>query len=214
MPEFPEPPSLDKLSTIPAETQVLAAGTVVARIFFMGGEYSTTWESFRYFGPTASRFDHHLLNADGLPQEQNRGIMYLASGPESIPTCLAEVFQTTRVIDRYSRNPCLTGFALATSLTLLNLSGTFSTAIGASAVIHSGPRPRARRWAQQLYLAYPDIDGVLFSSSMYGNQPAIALFERGQKAIPKRPLFHRELKDVALTHILVETAKKIRYVLT
>ena len=30
---------------------------------------------------------------------------------------------------------------------------------------------------------------------MYGNERAIALFERGQRGIPKRPVLDRELKD-------------------
>jgi len=213
MPKFPEPPNEAVLSQIPAVTQTLPTGAVVSRIFFADGDYATTWDMFRYFGPTASRFDHHLLDAKGVSHVQNRGIMYLATGPESIPTCLAEVFQTTRVIDRNSRNPCLVGFALAAPLTLLNIRGTFATTIGASSVIHSGQKPRARRWAQKLYAAYPTIDGLFYCSSMYGNEPAIALFEKGQKAIPKKPLFHRELKDPALVNILTETAKKITYLL-
>ncbi len=211
MPKFPEPPEIDSLRQIPPEIQVLPIGTTVARIFFAAGAYPTTWDTFRYYGPTASRFDHHLVDTNGHPHVQTRGIMYLATGSESIPTCLAEVFQVTRIIDRTSRNPILIGFKLAAPVTLLDLRGTFVTAMGASMVIHSGPRPRARRWAQQLYLAYPNVDGILYCSSMYGNKPAIALFERAQQAIPKRPIFHRELKDPILANILTETGRKIHY---
>lgn len=213
MPKFPEPPGLEVFRDIPAATEELPAGTTVSRIFFAGGDYPTTWDTFRYHGPTASRFDHQLPDAQGRPHVQSRGIMYLAEGRESIPTCLAEVFQTTRVIDRHSRHPILAGFEIAQSLTLLDLRGTFATAIGASMAIHSGPRSRARRWAQQLYLAYQDIDGLLYSSSMYGNERAIALFERGRRAIPDRPVFHRELRDPVLANILTETGQKIRYAL-
>ena len=211
MSKFPEPPGADLLGTIPAAIHTLPAGTEVARIFFAGGDHPTTWDRFRYYGPTASRFDHQLADDNGQSHVQGRGIMYLAEGSESIPTCLAEVFQTTRVIDRYSRNPILTGFELADSLMLLDLRGAFATAIGASMAIHSGPRPRARRWAQQLYLAYPELDGFLYCASMYGNEHVIALFERGQRGIPKRPVFHRELKDPALANILTETGQKIGY---
>jgi hypothetical protein len=211
MPKFPEPPGIEALHQIPVETQELPAGTTVARIFFAAGDNPTTWDIFRYYGPSASRFDHHLLDGNGLPQVQGRGVMYLAAGNKSIPTCLAEVFQATRIIDRYSRDPILVGFELAKSLTFLDLRGTFATAVGASMAIHSGPRPRARRWAQQFYEAYPEVDGILYYSSMYGNAPAVALFERGQRALPRRPIFHRELKDPVLANILTETAKKIRY---
>ena len=209
--KFPEPPTIETLRSIPANTEELAAGTTVARVFFAGGNYPATWDTFRYHGPCASRFDHHLPDSSGLPHLQSQGIIYLAAGGESIPTCLAEVFQSTRIIDRYSGNPILVGIDLAEPVTLLDLRGAFATAIGASTAIHSGPRPRARRWARQLYLAYPQTQGILYCSSMYGNRPAVALFERGRMAIPARPVFHRELKDPVLANVLTETGKKIRY---
>jgi hypothetical protein len=46
---------------------------------------------------------------------------------------------------------------------------------------------------------------------MYANQPSIALFERALRAIPRRPVFHRQLRDPVLAHILAATAEKIRY---
>lgn len=134
--------------------------------------------------------------------------MYLALDG---PTCLAEVFQGTRAIDRQSRGPWLVGFKLQADIQLLDLTGIFSTAIGASAAIHSGPRPRAQRWAQQLYQAYPNIDGLMYCSSMYGNAPAIALFERGKPAIPYRPELHRALDDPALQYTLLGTGQNIGY---
>ncbi len=185
----------------------LPAGTEVVRIFYAGGEHPTQWNAFRYFGPTGSRFDHQQADS----QVQNRGVMYLAAGDQATPTCLAEVFQVTRVIDRFSRDPVLAGFQLAEPLRLLNLRGPFCTAIGASTAIHSGPRPRARRWAQQLYEAYPKADGLYYASSMYANQPAIALFERAARAMPRRPVFHRQLKDPVLAHVLTQTGQQIRY---
>ena len=137
--------------------------------------------------------------------------MYLATGPKAIPTCLAEVFQATRLIDRNARDPVLSGFRLAAPLVLLDLTGPFATAIGASMAIHAGSRPRAQRWAQQLYVAYPDIDGLLYCASMYGNAPAVALFERAARAIPKRPVFHRELRDTVMAGILTQTGRAIGY---
>lgn len=211
MPKFPEPPGVEALRAIPPVLHHLPQGTTMARLCFAGGEFSTSWGTFRCYGPTTSRFDHQLPDGQGRAQRQDRGIMYLATGPEAIPTCLAEVFQATRLIDRYAHDPVLSGFSLAADLTLLDLTGPFATAIGASMAIHSGPRPRARRWAQQLYEAYSDIDGLLYCASMYGNAPAVALFERGARAIPKRPVFHRELRDAVMANILTETGRVIGY---
>jgi hypothetical protein len=211
MAKFPEPPGVEALRAIPPVLHHLPEGTTMARLCFVGGEFSTSWDTFRFYGPTTSRFDHQLPDRQGRAQVQERGIMYLATGAEAIPTCLAEVFQATRLIDRHARDPVLSGFNLAADLTLLDLTGPFATAIGASMAIHSGPRPRARRWAQQLYEAYPDIDGLHYCASMYGNAPAVALFERGARAIPKRPVFHRELRDAVMANILTETGRAIGY---
>ena len=211
MAEFPEPPGVEALRAIPPVLHHLPQGTTMARLCFVGSEFSTSWDTFRFYGPTTSRFDHQLPDEQGRARVQDRGIMYLATGSEAIPTCLAEVFQATRLIDRNARDPVLAGFALATDLTLLDLTGPFATAIGASMAIHAGPRPRARRWARQLYEAYPEIDGLLYCASMYGNAPAVALFERGARAIPKRPVFHRELRDAVMANILTETGRVIGY---
>ena len=134
--------------------------------------------------------------------------MYLANQG---PTCLAEVFQTTRVIDRHSGSPWLAGFRLAKAIQLLDLTGIFTTALGASTAIHSGPRPRAQRWSQQLYEAYAQIDGILYCSSMYGNAPSVALFERGLPTIPQLTVFHRALNDPAMLALIIATSQQIGY---
>lgn len=137
--------------------------------------------------------------------------MYAAVGSVAIPTCLAEVFQMTRLIDRHASEPVLTGFRTCSALTLLDLRGPFATAIGASMAISSGPRPRARRWAQSLYAAYPDAHGLFYSSSMNGGAPALVLFERGQHAIPQRPAFHRLLNDPVMESVVLQTGHSIGY---
>lgn len=210
MPKTDEPLPLEELRTLTPTTATLEKGEQVYRLFFAGGEHPTTWDAFRHFGPTASRFDHHLLDTHGVAQEQSRGIMYLASGSQAIPTCLAEVFQTARIIDTRSRAPVLCCFALEADVTLLDLTGAFATKLRAS-TIGGCDRALARRWAQRLYDAYPDTDGILHTSSMYPGQPAIALFERGAASLATRPLFHRQLQDLALTSVIEQTAQKIGY---
>src|SRR5271166_4552927 len=103
MAKFPEPPS--RLG-LPPETTVLPAGARLWRVYFTGGAYPGAWNAFRYFGPSESRFDHH----EPPPRVQARGILYAAG---DATTCLAEVFQATRVIDRAASAPWLVGLELA-----------------------------------------------------------------------------------------------------
>ena len=208
MAKFPEPPSVDVLKKIQPKISLYAQGSLIWRLHFIHGPYPTSWHEFRYYGPTSSRFDHHRPNTKGKAHDQNRGIMYLAKNG---PACLAEVYQATRIIDRNSKSPWLSAFRLATDIQLIDLTGIFSTTMGASSAIHSGPRPRARRWSQALYDTYTKIDGILYSSSMYGNAPAVALFERGQRSIPNLPAFHRALNDPAMSALLTKTAMSLNY---
>jgi hypothetical protein len=138
---------------------------------------------------------------------QDRAIMYAALLG---PTCLAEVFQSTRIIDRHSRAPWLVQFTTTRVLALLNLCSIFPTRVGASMALNTGPRPRAQRWAKAFYEAY-DVDGIIYPSSMYGNQPAVALFERARDALPRSPSFHRALADPALQRRIAATADEIGY---
>ena len=79
-------------------------------------------------------------------------------------------------------------------------------------VISSGPRPRAQRWSQAIYSAFPKIDGLYYPSSMAANRPALALYERAVPAIPSAPAFHRPLSDPTLLTLLRNVARDIGYV--
>src|SRR5665213_201580 len=94
--------------------------------------------------------------------------------------------------DRARNAPWLTVFASVQPLQLLDLSGAFPTRAGASMAINSASHARARRWARAFYLAYEDLHGIYYCSSMHANAPAIALNERSVKlgTMPKYPLFN------------------------
>ena len=70
--------------------------------------------------------------------------------------------------------------------------------------INAGARPRARRWAQQFYQAYPDLAGLYYASSMHRNAAAVALNERALAlgVMPVRPVFHRVLADPSMWRVL------------
>ncbi len=212
MPKFPNPIALEELREIKPELRKLPKNTLVWRIYSAGGKHPTSWNDFRYDGPLASRFDHHIEYKKNKVTRQSRGIMYGAVGAKAIPTCVAEVFQK-RIIDPAAQDRALVAFKTSRALRLIDLSGPFSTKMGASAAINSGSKPRARVWARVLYEAYPKADGIYYSSSMYGNYPAIALFERSIDAIPELPEFGRSLSDPALRPSLMDIAENINYLL-
>ena len=209
MAKFPEPPEARKLRATPASVKTLAAGTVLWRIYRRGGPHPGLWQGFRHFGPLNGRFDHHLVDRHGQPRDQDRGIYYAAL---DIRTALAESFQDTRVIYRTaSDQPWIAGMELASPVRLLDLTGGWPTRAGASMVINSGPRPRARRWSKAIYEAYPELQGLLSASSMHANGPIVSLYERALVAMPPHPAVHRPLNDPALLVGLERAAVVIGY---
>jgi RES domain len=181
---------------------------MLARIYFAAGPHPSRWNTFRSFGPVDARWDHHLPNSRGAAVEQSRAVFYCAP---DIDTCVAEVFQATRRIDRARNAPWLVVFALSEPVTLLDLRGTFATTIGASTAIHSGSRSRARAWARGLYEAYPQIQGLHYGSSMNGHASAVVLNERARDALSERPEFHRALNDDILVQTLQHIALRLSY---
>jgi len=209
MPKLPNPPGVPQLVALgvrATERQILPAGNVIWRLYFQGGPHPSAWHDFRTYGPTAGRFDHHLDS----PSAQSCGILY---GATAGPVCFAEVFQDTRTIDRTRRAPWLVAFELASDVQLLDLSSNWPTRADASQAINSGSRKRARRWSQQIYEAFADIEGIFYPSSMCKNEPAVALYERASNAIPQTPVFHRALADPALLTSLQNVAFDLGYCL-
>ena len=131
------------------------------------------------------------------------------------PTCFAEVFQESRVIDRRARDPWLVAFRLQQKLQLLDLTGIWPTRAGASMAINTGSRFRAQRWSRVIYDTYPYLHGLYYPSSMHANQPAIALYERASDTgvMPAQPLFHRSLSDPSLLTALRNVASDLGYLL-
>ena len=206
MPKLPDPPGAATLANcLPARIVTLPAGHELWRIYFQGGSFPVTWSSFRHHGPLlTARFDHHVPP----PSEQQRGILYAAT---DIVTCVAEVFQSNRLIDTNDRMPWLVGFRLSRDVQLLDLTGSWPTAAGASMLINAGRRDRSRAWSRTIYEAYPGGEGLLYSSSMYANRPAAALYERAVGALDPTPTFHRELADPSLLDPLRRVALELGY---
>jgi hypothetical protein len=206
--KLPEPPPIATLRLVSPDVATLPAGTMLWRIYFRSGSHPATWDQMRYYGPRESaRFDHHL----DLPRVQDRGILYAATGDDAIATCVAEVFQDTRLVDTRRDEPWLAAFTLTEDVLLLDLRGKWPTRARASANIHSGPRPRCRRWSRAICDAYPDLNGLYYASSMNGNEPAVALYERASNALPHSPVVNRPLSDAPLLIPLERIATELGY---
>ena len=128
-------------------------------------------------------------------------------------TCVAEVFQSTRVIDRAADDRCLTGFRTTRAVRLLDLTGEWPTRAGASQAIASGPRTRAQAWARAIYEAYPTFEGVCYPSSMHGGHPAVVLFERAADALPSDPELDVPLMHPGLLPDLTRAANALGYLI-
>ncbi len=204
MAKFPEPPSVEELADC-APIVATLEDVPLWRIYSRGGDHPTTWGAFRHFGPTLSRFDHH----EPPPSEQPRGILY-ASVEKFLPA-FAEFFQETRTIDRGRRLPSIARFSLVEPVNLLDLTGLWPTQAGASMAINTGQKGRARRWSQTIYDAYPKLDGILYPSSMCGNAPLVALYERSKDALPHRPDFNRSLADPSIEALVKEVSLALNW---
>jgi hypothetical protein len=137
-----------------------------------------------------------------------RTILYAA---ESGPTCVAEVFQDTRVIDRSANTPALVAFLTRRDVSLLDVTDAWPTRAGASMAINSGSRAMARRWSRAIHSAYPKVQGIYYASSMNANQPALALYERARAAVPAAPAMDLLLSDPGLAAVLAAAATRFGY---
>lgn len=201
---LPEPLSPAVLARIPPDARVFDAGSELWRVYSRGGAHPTPWNAFRAYGPTNLRFDHH----HPPPHEQERAILYAA---EQALTCLAEVFQDGRAIDRTSREPWLVCFPTARRLRLLDLGGLWPTRAGGSQEMNTGDRAMARRWSATIYAAYPDIDGLSYPSKMHGSARSVALYERAGNVFPPEPSFHLPLAAAELFDTLNNAARQLGY---
>ena len=204
MAKLPNPPAEAQLARLGPRIKALPAGTELWRIYFRSGNHHGTWEGFRFFGSVDARFDHHVPP----PHHQSRGVIY---GATEIKTCVAEVFQAKRVLDRRRDDPWLVGFRFGRDVLLHDLTGTWPTAARASMAINTGPRVRAQKWSRAIYEGYPDVEGLWYCSSMNANCPAVLLYERAEDALPAAPFFHRALADPVLFTPLKNAAADLGY---
>lgn len=191
-------PDLARVAATKPDVTRLQAETRLARVHYLGGSHPTGWDEMRHFGPTTSRFDHHPLPQDHHP---DHGIAYLTTGNRAITTACAEVFQRADgsgvgPIDRTRRRPALAIFALASDITLLDLTTGWIARAGGNAAICSGPRTVCREWARAIHQAHGDtIDGIVYPSSVWPPGRCVAVWADALRVFPVTPIIARDLND-------------------
>jgi hypothetical protein len=209
-PKLPPAPSEDRLRAIGTRDEDVVAvvpHTVLWRIHATTGEHVVPWNKLRHYGPLDGRFDPH----DPPPHEQAAGVLYLAL---DVPTCVAEVYQGTRVVNRHDRSPYLTGLRLTRTVHLLDLEGVWPTRAGASQAINStGRHDVTQGWARSIHHAFPVLDGLWHPSSMNAGLRCVTLFETAADALPADAEVSVPLSHPALADALAAMADGLGYAL-
>lgn len=169
------------------------------------GLHVLPWNQFRTYGPlTSMRWDPH---PGEHPAAGTGGVLYAAG---DIATCLAEVYQTTRLVDTGSGAPALTAWTPLRALRLLDLTGAWALRNTASAALTAAPRVVCRRWARAIHTTWPDLDGLYVTSTMTG-RPNVVLWQPAADSTPALPAFSRSLATPLVWSIAHVAATKIGY---
>jgi hypothetical protein len=175
------------------------------RVHRTEGEHVLPWNKLRTYGPLPSmRWDPH---PGPQPISAAEGVLYAAA---DIATSLAEVYQTTRVIDTRAGAPALTAWQPQRRLRLLDLSGTWLLRNTASAALLAAPRSICRRWARAIYTTWPELDGLYVPSTLTG-RATIVLWNAAADSISAMPSFSRPLTHPLVWSITQAAAAEIGY---
>jgi len=195
-------PDDEVVAAAPPSWHRIAPTTMLWRLHDALSDHPVAWNALRRRGPLpTARFD------PWEPPEADRpdGVAYLGL---DWPTCLAEVFQVTRVVEvRPGRRLLITGFRPTRELSLLDLRGEYPIRAGASHLLNSGPRPRCRAWAAALRRAHPESDGLLYTGM--AGRACVALYV--DDAFGAAPDFCRQLDDPAIAADVADAVDRIGY---
>lgn len=100
----------------------------------------------------------------------------------------------------------------ARPLRTIDLTGPGAVVVGASHTISDYRKDVTRRWARALRAAWPEADGVHYSSSMTG-EPCLALWRPAADSFPPAPSFARGIDEPIepWQDVLRDAAARLRY---
>jgi hypothetical protein len=150
------------------------------------GVHPTRFGQMRDFGPLrTARFDPHPEPASAGSGEL---VCYAA---HTLLTAVAERFQHNRELRRADpHRPTAYAWFPTRDLSLIDFTGPGAVALGAAHALSGYRNDVTRRWARAIRAAWPDIDGLLYSSSMTG-EPCLALWAPATDTFPSAPQFSR-----------------------
>ena len=180
------------------------------RLHTPAGKHPMRWDQLRTYGPIASgRYDPWLPPPKDRSEDPvTAGVGYFGF---DIPTCLAEVFQTTRHISTGRGGIQLSAFMPTRQLRLLDLRDTWPIAIGASHAINSGPKNRCRAWAHAIRSVHPGYDGFLYAGM--AGRDCVVVYSPPGDLFPAAPDFTKPLADPGLAPYVADSAERIGYAL-
>lgn len=209
----------------PSPLPPLAPGDVldwtdpVVRLYSSTGPYGVGWSTFRHYGPVASmRFDHQPPPPGTHP---TRAVAYGAGSwtehdgrrTDPFEVAVIERLRSSGVLDRTTDGPRFVLWTPTRPLRLLRLSdSTWVARAGGNAALTSGARGTARAWSRAIHRTYPEVDGLLWSSSVLPPGRSLVLYERARDAVPSAPDSDRALAERFLQPALARIAG--RYGLT
>ncbi|NLG55555.1 MAG: RES family NAD+ phosphorylase [Rhodococcus sp.] len=171
------------------------------------GEHVVAWNRLRTYGPLL-RFDPHPRPVRDHP---HYGVWY---GAGDIPGALAEVFQTSRTIDRTAGAPYVTGLHFTRPLALLDIGGfgvgRWPTRVGGNFALATAPHSVTQQWARTIRAAYPNLDGIVYRGRFSGAQ-CVALLPPTADAFPETPALSLPLDHPGLISRLAEAAGRLGY---
>ncbi len=203
------PPAAEELRDLDLRREEVIGlpSEIVWRVHATAGEHVLPWNFPRTWGPVL-RFDHHRRPLGIHPET---GIWYGAADPRG---AFAEVFQETRLIDRFHGTPYLTASRFTRKVRLLDVGGigkgTWMIRAGAQFALDSAPHRIAQQWARAIHAAYGDIDGIAYRGRFAGG-PCVALFERGGDALSDRPELSLPLSHPGLHAGIATAALELGY---
>lgn len=170
----------------------------IVRIYASEGQHKTFWNQSRHWGPTIARFDHH---PEGPAQvHEDHSVWYGAlevddrnGDPTGLSTSVAERFQDSRTLPIADSTMSLVICQVAQNILLLDVESVWLSQAGGNSAIAAGPRDASRAWAREIHEKYPDIDGVVWKSSVYPPGRAVVLWDTSEPVFAITSLLNRTL---------------------